>query len=56
MPPQQQALATPARLDSFTLLKVIGKGSFGKLFFAFRDVTWLILARPNRSLARVFII
>lgn len=30
MPPQQQALATPARLDSFTLLKVIGKGSFGK--------------------------
>ena len=56
MPPQQQALATPARLDSFTLLKVIGKGSFGKLFFAFRDVTWLLLARPNRSLARVFII
>jgi hypothetical protein len=52
MPPQQQALATPASLDSFTLLKVIGKGSFGKSFFAFRGVTSLILTRPNRSLAR----
>jgi hypothetical protein len=35
MPAQQQALTTPARLDSFTLLKVIGKGSFGKLFLSF---------------------
>jgi hypothetical protein len=33
MPAQQQALTTPTRLDSFTLLKVIGKGSFGTLFF-----------------------
>ena len=30
MPVQQQAMASPLRLDSFTLLKVIGKGSFGK--------------------------
>jgi len=30
MPVQQQAMTTPPRLDSFTLLKVIGKGSFGK--------------------------
>jgi hypothetical protein len=30
-PVQQQAMTSPRRLDSFTLLKVIGKGSFGKL-------------------------
>lgn len=31
MPVQQQTMKSPPRLDSFTLLKVIGKGSFGKL-------------------------
>lgn len=31
MPVQQQTMASPPRLDSFALLKVIGKGSFGKL-------------------------
>jgi hypothetical protein len=33
IPAGQQTLTTPARLDSFTLLTVIGKGSFGTLLF-----------------------
>ena len=58
MPSQQQALASPARLDSFVLLKVIGKGSFGKviLLHFVMCVTWLTLTMPNGLLAHVFII
>jgi RAC serine/threonine-protein kinase len=43
-PVQQQAMTSPRRLDSFTLLKVIGKGSFGKVFLAKEKSTGQIFA------------
>lgn len=44
---QQQSMISPPRLDSFTLLKVIGKGSFGKFIAV---CIGLILLSPVENL------
>lgn len=55
MPAQQQAMVSPPRLDSFTLLKVIGKGSFGKSFASENRTTNMIIVESDTFIFCIFV-